>query len=343
MQNQSIPPLSGAGPAATPSDPGPVQGGGFNAPSVSDKNFIFRNKRLVKILILLGLFLVAGLIVITMVFFKKPPADLAAKVGDQEITKAQVEGFSFECGVEQKEAVEYLVDEIVLSKWAEAENITVSAEEQRYPEEEVENIQLRPCEITLEKVNQLREKLSQDAIGYREGKFIAVNFDRYNPGSLYAIPEATEEAQRNRLITEERSYADNLIQSINQDLGGEKITFEEAMAKVNQDQRVGTNSRYSTSIRSGDFSAEDYLSSLGLLAKEETRKKIDSLSSGQISEPFIEQVNISRCDGEDGCQPQYKDARWIIVKIDRIEKGGEKVEDILSKTRQKYDAKIYLR
>ena len=72
MQNQSIPPLSGAGPAATPPDPGPVQGGGFNAPSVSDKNFVFRHKRFVGAIILLGLLLTAVIIVASSVFFKKP-------------------------------------------------------------------------------------------------------------------------------------------------------------------------------------------------------------------------------------------------------------------------------
>ena len=63
MQNQS---------AATPSSEGPVQGGGYNAPVGSNKNFIFRHKRLVGIIILLGLLLTAAIVIASSIFFKKP-------------------------------------------------------------------------------------------------------------------------------------------------------------------------------------------------------------------------------------------------------------------------------
>ena len=66
MQNQS---------AVTPSDLGPVQGGGFNTPAESSKNFIFRHKRLVWIVILLFLLLTTAIVIASSVFFKKPKSE----------------------------------------------------------------------------------------------------------------------------------------------------------------------------------------------------------------------------------------------------------------------------
>ena len=73
MQNQS---------AVTPSGEGPVQGGGFNAPVESDKNFIFRHKRLVGIIVLLSLLLTAAIVIASSIFFKKPQG------GQQETVEA---------------------------------------------------------------------------------------------------------------------------------------------------------------------------------------------------------------------------------------------------------------
>ena len=73
MQNQfSQRSLGEVGSGVTPSDPGPIQGGGFNAPPASNKNFIFRHKRLVGIIVLAGLILTATIVIASTVFFKKP-------------------------------------------------------------------------------------------------------------------------------------------------------------------------------------------------------------------------------------------------------------------------------
>ena len=285
------------------------------------------------------LFLIAVFVAVILIFFKKPPADLAAKVGDQEIKVAAVENFANDCNVDKKEAVEYLVDDIVLAKWANDENINIPPQTQIYPEEGVENVQLRPCEITLDKVIQLREKLSQNAVGYREGKFIVVNFDRFSPNPFLPPPEATEGADLAELQKKERAYADNLIQSINDNLKTKKLTFEEALEKALKDPNVGLESNYGSSIQSGPFLAADYIEKRGLLRPDEVREKVDQLKEGEFSEPFVQKVDVSQEEDK----PQLIDARWIIAKVDKIGEGGGKVEDILINTRQKYGAKIYLK
>ena|SRR3990167_6636110 len=62
VQNQSM----------VTSGTGPVQGGEYNVPATSDKNFIFKHKRLVVAIVLLGLLLVLAIVIANTVFFKKP-------------------------------------------------------------------------------------------------------------------------------------------------------------------------------------------------------------------------------------------------------------------------------
>ena len=330
MQNQ---------PALDQSGSEPIQGGGYNAPVESSKNFIFRHKKPVVILIVLGVLLLAVALAVILIFFKKPSPDLAAKVGDQKITLTQVDKFANECFLEQKEATEYLVDDIVLSTWSSDEKITVSPEGQRYPQEGAENVQLRSCEITLEKVNRLREKLTEYAVGFREGKFIVVNFDRFSPNPFLPPPEATDGGDLAELQKKEREYADNLVKSIYDDLKAKKLTFEQALEKVQKDPNVGLESVYGAAIQSGPFLAVDYIEKRGLLRFDDVRGKIDALKEGEFSEPFVQKVDTSLEEGN----PRLADSRWIIAKVDKIGEGGEKADDIISKTRQKYGVRIYLK
>ena len=339
MQNQFSPRSLGEVGSWVSSSSGPVQGGGLNTPPSSRKNFIFRNKRLVRILVLFLILLILAIVAASLFIFKKPPADLAAKVGDQKIMRDQVSQFANECQLEQKEAVEFLVDDIVLSTWSSDEKITVSPEGQRYPQEGAENVQLRSCEITLEKVNRLREKLTEYAVGFREGKFIVVNFDRFSPNPFLPPPEATDGTDLVELQKKEREYADNLVKSIYDDLKAKKLTFEQALEKVQKDPNVGLESVYGAAIQSGPFLAVDYIEKRGLLRFDDVRGKIDALKEGEFSEPFVQKVDISLEEGN----PRLADSRWIIAKVDKIGEGGEKADDIISKTRQKYGVRIYLK
>ena len=81
MQNQSAETPSGTGSVLSGTE-GPVQGGGYNAPAESSKNFIFRHKRLVGFIVLLFLLLTTAIVIASSVFFKKPQG------GQQESVEA---------------------------------------------------------------------------------------------------------------------------------------------------------------------------------------------------------------------------------------------------------------
>ena len=90
-----------------------------------------------KFIIIIFIVLIMIGAIVGFIFLKKPFQDstsLAAKVGDTKITLEQVNTFARECKIDQKEATEYLVDEIVLTNWAGDEKVEISQEEQKADE-----------------------------------------------------------------------------------------------------------------------------------------------------------------------------------------------------------------
>src|SRR3990170_7890809 len=223
-----IPPPPAVQPPQTPpSGPEALRAGGPKS----------RKKILFLLLLAVLIAIVAGYLFLSS---KKPFEDttgLAAKVGEQKITVSQASEFANECSLEQKEAAEYLVDNIVLEQWAQDEKIAFSKEDQK-----AEEIRISGKEATINciavqaKVNLLRERLTNYATPFREGKFIVVNFGRYNPSPFGLQPvEATQGADLQELLEKEREYADSLVNSIYDDLKANKLTFEQAIEKVNND------------------------------------------------------------------------------------------------------------
>jgi len=265
---------------------------------------------------------------------------VAAQVGSKTITQDEVNNFAERCFLSPKEAVEYLVDEKVLTSWAENEQITISKEMQEAEEIRISGIPaVDKCTATRARVNLLREKLSQKAVKFREGKFIVVNFDHYLPNPLLSPPDAKTEAEREKKLSEDRSYAEKLINSISADLKAGKLNFEQAMEKVQKDPKVGLKSTYATSLQSGSFAAEDYIKRNGLLDFDSVREKVDSLAEGAFSEPFIQKVSTKA----DGSGP-FEDARWVIIKVNKIGVGvGGTAEELLNQIRNKYGARIFLK
>lgn len=300
-----------------------------------------------KIIILVLVLLVLVGAVLALLWFTQKAPKAAAKVGREKISFETVNNFSRDCDLAQKEAVEYLVDEKVLTAWADDEKISISAEEQKAEELRISGVESPADCLKLEaKVNLLREKLSQNTTKFREGKFIAVNFGLYaNPNPIQVTQEATGEAQRSQKLKEDKVYADTLVNSIYPDLKGKKISFEEAMEKVKNDPKVGTNSPYATSFQSGPFTAHDYIEKRSILNSEAVRQKVDGLKVGEISEPFIQQADVSFCEMEDpNCQPKYVDSRWLIIQVEKIGQGYEETgEKLIAKIRDKYDAKIFIK
>ncbi|MCH7541584.1 hypothetical protein IH981_02270, partial [Patescibacteria group bacterium] len=256
-----------------------------------------------------------------------------------------VEKLATDCSLGQKKAVELLVDERVLVSWASDEGVVISKAEQKDEELRIGGLDsVNPCTKRVAMVNLLRERLSQNIQVFREGEFIIINFSRFaNPNSIQVTKG--DEKNRKQKYAAERAYADTLSKSIYSDLKTGKISFEEAIKKVNNDPKVGLKSFYETNLISGSFTALEYIEKSGLLADDSVRQKIDKLNEGEISEPFISQIDVASCwlSGE-GCEPQYVDARWIIARIGNIGKGyGGSPETIIEKIRNDYKATIYIK
>jgi len=325
---QTPPHLAGNIPSQPPLPPQP--------PPIQAPKFPNPKRTIIIILIILVLFAaISGYL-----FYLSQQPKPAAQVGQEKITREQVANFSRDCDIAQNEAVEFLVDNIVLEKWVQDEKIAFSKEDQKAEEIRISGKEAAiNCIAVQAKVNLLRERLNQAAVGYREGKFIVVNFDRFGPNPFLLPPEATQGADISELRKKEQEYADRLVQSISEDLRVKKLTFEQALEKVQKDPNVGLESNYASAIQSGPFTATDYIEKRGLLKFEDVREKVDSLKENEFSEPFVQKVNVSLEEDK----PQLVDGRWIIAKVDRIGKDEGKADDILVETRQKYGTKIYLK
>ncbi len=266
--------------------------------------------------------------------------EIAVKIGDALISLESVNTIAKHCkilGIDNElEAAELLVDDNILSMWAADEGIVVSKQEQKAEELRISGKQpVVGCTDVHARVNLLREKLAQTTKKYREGQFIVVNFGRYNPSSFYT--GGPSKAKREKLRKDERAYADKLIQSIYQDLKSNNITFKQGIEKAKKDPRTGFKSWYATSFQSRAFSALDYINKQDLLSFEEVWKKVDPLSTGQFSKPFVQSIE------DDTTKGKPIETRWIIANVKRAGEGsGGSVEGLLNQIRTEYGGKIYL-
>lgn len=303
---------------------------------------LFKNKLYLAIVILaLGLIL-SGIYYRQSTLFK-PGEKLAAKVKNEKITLDFANQFAASCNLNQKQAVELLVDDKVLLLWAQDENVTLSSQEQEAEEIRISGKPAANDCVTIQaRVNLLAEKIGQNIYKFRQGKFIVVNFGFYNK-SPYPLPQLQNEEERQKNLEKERAYADQLVKSVYQQIKNGELSFEQAMEKVQQDPSVGLNSVYSTAPQTGPFTAKDYNERRGLSNLETVRQKIDLLSAGQFSEPFVLQIQLG--DPEIHGQ-EYKtpvDSSWIVAKVDRIGKGETgNPEQLLERIKNKYQTKIYI-
>jgi len=236
-----------------------------------------------------------------------------------------------------------LVDEKVLSKWAIDERVNISEEEASDEAVRIGGLNPKDCKKTLAKVNLLRNRLKDNLVKFREGKYISINFGLYaNPKPITAPPGVKSEEDRLNKLKEERDYADILTDSIYKEINDKKISFEEAMEKVRNDPKVGNKSTYETSFQSQAFTADDYNNKTGLLSDDSIIERINALSEGQMSEPFVHKINVAFCASEPGCEPEIIDSRWIILKVERIGKGLQgTAESLLADVRKQYKAEIF--
>jgi len=234
---------------------------------------------------------------------------------------SQAKKLAVDCSLSEKDAVSYLVDEKVLSLWAKDQNVATPT-----------FIKTSNTCLTLQaKVRFLRDKLFKiSKEEYKTGKTIVINFGHYLPGGLFQIQS---EDERKKNYEGEKQYAENLSKSIYNDLKENKMTFDEAVAKVKNDKKVGSDTWYSTDFQSGLFTTDDYLNYNGMLKFAEVREKIDSVEEGSFSEPFLQSVSTRMGSGPK--QP----ARFIIVKVEKSNKGfSGTFEQLLKITREHYKA-----
>ncbi len=258
---------------------------------------------------------------------------ITARVADETISRETVENLAKKCSIDQKLVLELLIDEKALGAWADFEKIVISKEEQEGKELQLGGTEgLKDSCTKLEaKVTLLREKLSQTRKKFREGKLIVINFDKYYP--FFEGNSGNSEK-----LLEDKTYAEKLAKEISNKIKTNKLSFEQAIEEVRNDPKVGSKSPYATSPQSGSFTATDYLERIGLLNSSDVRKKIDQVSVGQVSEPFINQANLSANPEE----TKLVDARYLIVKVERVGEGfSGSVEQLLEQTRKEYGAKIY--
>lgn len=300
-------------------------------------------------LAVVGVFVfVVTLLITTYLLLSQKQAEqaiAAAKVGSEIISRSQAKNFADECNLSQKEAVGYLVDEKVLTKWSADEQISIPPEEQKFEENKIgSSASLSSCTSLKARVNLLREKLQQNTQKFREGQFVSINFGLYsNPKPYQPIPGVSNEEERVAKLKEHRAYADKLVNQIYPDLKSGRISFEQAMELVNKDPLIGESSLYKTSILSRSFSATEYIEKRSILGEEDVRKKVDSLAESQISEPFIQKSNQAACNKEDPkCIPNFVEIRWLIFKVERIGEGySQSSEELINFIRKKYNAQIY--
>ena len=259
---------------------------------------------------------------------------IAARVDDKLVTVSKVDELAKDCSLSKKDAANSLVDEIVLAKWAVVEKIIITGEEEKAEQIRIGGVgQENNCITRRAKINLLRKEVENNLKKFREGKIIVINFDKHYP----FFSNATNNSAANTLLEKDKEYALQLSTSISKELKANKISFDQVIEKVNRDSKVGVNSEYATSPQSGEFTAEEYIQKHGLLNSDQVRGKIDSLRVGQISDPFIQKVNLS-ADGE----ANLVDARWLIVRVDKVGKGysGTLVET-LTLIQKQYGARIY--
>src|SRR4030043_618499 len=203
-------------------------------------------RQLIFLLSVVGIFLLVSFFILSdesFNIFRRIPSQIPP------VNKEQIENLTANCEVDEQQAKQYLIDNKALSGWAQAENIQITAEEKRFKEMELGGSEpVSDCLKLMAKVDILRDKLSQNIVKFREGKFVIVNFRQYYPSNFYKSDLPEEELVR--LRQEERAYADSLIGSIHQDLKANKMTFEQAMEKVNSESKVGVESWYSTTTQS---------------------------------------------------------------------------------------------
>jgi len=238
---------------------------------------------------------------------------LLAKVGDREITETDLNrrifGFNSFVGsidnpgnidTDAKQPIfKELIEWRLLDIKAAEDNINVSESEiTDYSRDNIENyldmtgdIKSVVDENTYYEI--LQNKLTDEYVLKASGNFIIARFDA----------KRVTDNSNNVDISDDKEYAEKLINEVYQDIKSKKITFEEGMKVVDNDKRIGLSAFGNNSIIHSDyFTASNLTLNNSVFTYEEAREKVTTMETNSFSTPFI--VSADFDDGEaDEIQP----------------------------------------
>lgn len=280
--------------------------------------------------------------------------DTLASVGSKKITKRdlneQIYGIDFQGSIDNPKQISLeekkkILDRLVEQKIAELESKqlgVVSPNEEELETEIARRIGGNYTSYSEEQRKITKKNVSSDMIveaiknkiiGWREGKFILVRFDKaYEDTDDISNPSVIEAANV------DKQYAQSLADNIYQDIKSDKITFEQGMAKADNDPRVGKPAWNITSGNytfSNTFSKEQSIQKGVLAASKNFWSEVFNVGENQVSEPKL--ISI-----DDTSQNGSHEALFAIIKVEKSNKSNfSSYEEWLNKKKAEYKVKYY--
>jgi hypothetical protein len=286
------------------------------------------------------LLLVVGVILLSAIFYmgwnKFQEQRPIATVGDKEIKMADFKSRLWE--VSQEGTIDNPAQKLseaerksVLNSMIEAEIILQESQKLGYrvdeslilkkAKESVEFYELLPSfqkqkALHNAKVALLQQEIIKNKIGWVEGTLLMARFD--------------QEINDKEITAQKKEYAEKLIKDLCQQITDKKITIEQAVQIIRNDEEIGDNSFLPYSVSMG-FKFDRYLWDENyLLTREDLRRSVVGVSEKSISSPIV-----------------YNDrpggSRFMVVWVDFTSLDGDKYpsyEEWLSQKKQEYGVKL---
>jgi hypothetical protein len=191
------------------------------------------------------------------------------------------------------------------------------------------------------KVNKLYfKKLADYYQGSYKGKLLVAHFSR---NIALKTPLLKEQKMLNKTlgdptaIARDRKYAKNFITSLYDQIQSKQISFDEAIKREHQDSVVGKRA-YMALPHSGVFDTSKPLDTNGLIESLGVKDQINSIKSGQTSEPFV--VKITGVAENDSSAESY----FLVVRMDHASGGQNNMSfsQYLEQSKRKLVYEIYV-
>lgn len=288
-------------------------------PKISKKTLIILSSSLA----LLAL-IIAGV----LGYFYYTNKDVVARVGSEKITTSDLNraifGFDFRGTPEKpesagseavkKQVLDKLIEQSIIRQEAAKRDISVDEKlVQKDATETLSDIRLRPMEQQeavrdASRAKLLEEALKEKILGYKEGDYLLIRFDKY----LDKGPESPE-------FLAEKKQAQKYALELSARLNENKITMEAAKKELEAHPLFGTDAFAKVGYQvliTGALNKNVYDLDLGMLKDQDFRSLVNSTNEGSLSEPRT--LSVAK-QGED-----FPSVEGIIaiVKINKVF-GGE--------------------